>query len=283
MGGSRGEVLEAVLAVVTDGLLIGDRSGRVVAFSETAPALMGVSAQQLRDGAPPPGWQALHPNGEPLLPENSPGMRCLQTGQRQGPVVARLHLPDGTLRWIEVRAEPVRDADGAVDGVVVSMKDITELRRADEESRTNAARVEALLEESDHGVFEVDLTTGAIARSVRIYRMLGLEPAQLGPRVEDWFEYVHPDDLPTVQEHWARMRAGDLQEFDLEYRLRHSSGRWLWVRVRARAVRRGLKGEAQLVSGNTHDVTRRREAEEGLKVALERLVRLEAEVACPRR
>ncbi len=44
-------------------------------------------------------------------------------------------LPDGTHRWVTVRGEPLRAADGAIIGLRGTMQDITDRRRMDEQLR----------------------------------------------------------------------------------------------------------------------------------------------------
>lgn len=267
--------LRAVLALVTDGVVVRDRGGKVIAASKSAPALLALTDAQLSSEGTPPGWELRHEDGRVMERHELPGISTLQTGIASGPLRVRLHLPNGTLRHLVVHSEPIVDKAGALVGSVVSLRDVSDMRLADDERKTHAARAAAMLEDSDYGVFEVDLSQGSVARSLRIHRMLGIEPPELAGTVEAWLHFVHPGDLAALSDRWTRCKAGELSEFDMEYRVRHRSGRWIWVRALARTVRRTSSGQAQLVTGQLYDVTARREAEEALEAARQRITFLE--------
>ena len=94
-------------------------------------------------------------------------------------------------------------------------------------------------------------------------RILGYPPSAYLARPELWRDNTHPEDRPLVAEAWAVARA-DGEAFEFEYRVRHRSGRWLWIRDQALPVRdRG--GEIRAWQGVLHDLTARKEAEQALR------------------
>jgi len=83
-----------------------------------------------------------------------------------------------------------------------------------------------------------------------------------------WMERVHPDDRTAarraVEEHARRGVP-----FDLEYRLQHRDGRWLWLRDQAFVVRDD-DGTPLFSQGVMYDITDAKTAEERLREAEER-------------
>lgn len=78
---------------------------------------------------------------------------------------------------------------------------------------------------------------------------------------------VHPEDQPATESVY-RALFEEGADFDVEYRIRHKDGRWIWLRERAYS-RREEDGTSRAL-GVFHDITQRREAEEALRESEER-------------
>jgi PAS domain S-box-containing protein len=66
------------------------------------------------------------------------------------------------------------------------------------------------------------------------------------------------------------MLQGGPGVYDVEYRMRHEDGRWIWVHDRARVLARGVDGRARQVVGFVVDVTESRAHREALRISEER-------------
>ncbi|MGH2529811.1 MAG: PAS domain-containing protein [Actinomycetota bacterium] len=99
-------------------------------------------------------------------------------------------------------------------------------------------------------------------------RVFGYAPSAYLARPELWRDNTHPGDRSLVAEAWAAARANG-EVFEGEYRVRHRSGRWLWIRDEAVPVR-GRDGEIRAWQGVLHDITARKEAEQALRGAEEK-------------
>lgn len=133
-------------------------------------------------------------------------------------------------------------------------------------------RLEAALDAVGDGVWDVDLRTGRTHYSPGWARMLGYEQAEIGNTVEAALDLLHPEDREatgaTFEEHVRDERD---EEYLVECRMRHRSGRWVDVLSRGSVVR-DHNGEAVRFIGTHVDVTRtKREqarAEEAAAAAL---------------
>lgn len=72
-----------------------------------------------------------------------------------------------------------------------------------------------------------------------------------------WLQDLHPDDQQTLQTRWEESVASGT-EFQGEYRLRHHSGTYRWVLVRA-AARRNAEGEVTMWVGGGTDIHEQKE------------------------
>jgi len=106
--------------------------------------------------------------------------------------------------------------------------------------------------------------------------LLGYSPAQMrgmGDAVVRTI--VHPEDAPTVSEHYARIireSGGGVSE--LEYRIRSSAGRLYWLHT-WESVLADPDGRARFVLGVAQDVTARVAGEETLREAMQALLESE--------
>ena len=94
-------------------------------------------------------------------------------------------------------------------------------------------------------------------------RMLGLPDGTIGNSFEKYFSYVHPDDLPAVQEILSEGIRTLGKDKTAEYRLRKADGTTLWVRSKGSAY--SQPDGRVTVFGTTSDITERKQAEEALR------------------
>ncbi|HET8728676.1 MAG TPA: EAL domain-containing protein [Alphaproteobacteria bacterium] len=113
---------------------------------------------------------------------------------------------------------------------------------------------------ANDGLFDSDLASGETYFSPRMNEIVGLPENGLGDRLEAWSTLVHPEDQVVFSDAISAFLGTGGGAFDLEYRVRHVSGAYRWVRTRATAVR-DIQGRAVRAAGSTADITGQREAE----------------------
>jgi PAS domain S-box-containing protein len=236
--------------------------GSVEFLSERWCAYTGLRAEDAR-GA---NWLvAAHPDDLERL--KSYWVAILESGG-PGEIEVRLRRFDGRFRWFLIRAEPQRDASGAIAKWYGLNTDIEDRKHAEEELR----RSEALLAEaqrlSSTGSFSWFPEFQEINWSGEVYRIFELDPAEhltlerIGTR-------VHPDDVHLIDELVASARL----ELDVEYehRLLLPGGRVKYLHLIAHA-RRDSQNRVEYI-GAVQDVTERRLAEEALAKTRSELAR----------
>ncbi|ACY15780.1 PAS domain S-box protein [Haliangium ochraceum] len=200
-------------------------------------------------------------------------------GTRQLQVLEyRLRHRDGRYLHVEVHARDTVGADGVTrrNGVILNVhaRKQAEAELADRERRMRLA-VGAL----DAGVFAHAEPVGEeLYLSARWLGMLGLAPSALppAPRFYDWLqaELIHEDDVASFANARAAFVAGHTGKLDLELRLRHAEGHWMWGRMVADAVARDDEGRLLRLTGLLWDVTAAKEAERRLRESEENFRRL---------
>ncbi|MBJ7331182.1 MAG: EAL domain-containing protein [Solirubrobacteraceae bacterium] len=165
------------------------------------------------------------------------------------PVAGRDEL--GTLgRAFNRMSGELRDTHGELE------QQITELA-ASEERYALAQRG------ANDGLWDWDLEHDALYVSPRWAAMVGYEASELGPAPSEWFDRVHPDDLPRVEDQLRRHLDGDVAHFEAEFRIRHRNGHWLWVLARGVAIRDG-ETPPHRCAGSLTDISDRKAFEDQL-------------------
>lgn len=206
----------------------------------------------------PPGWtpkdakeaiEVAHPDDrEAILAEVQ---RAVETGET-AETIHRIVRPDGDVRWVHARIEPVTDASGEVVALHGTSQDITEL----EESQQRLLRAQEI---ADLGDWEHDLETDEMTWSPVMYELFDRDPAGGAPDFGAFLEQVHPADRDRLQDVFDRL-PGEEGPFEREFRIRTGEGdrRWLWARIE---VERDADGVPVRLVGTAQDVTDRKWAE----------------------
>ena len=117
-----------------------------------------------------------------------------------------------------------------------------------------ALRQRLALKGSSSGYWYWDLKADRIHFSDSWAEMLGLRREDVKADPEAWFGRVHPHHIPALKEDLNAHLYGETDRFQSQYRIRHRSGRYVWVLNRGVAVR-DSKGQPVAIAGSQIDVT----------------------------
>ncbi|WP_172834183.1 response regulator [Nitrospira japonica] len=130
-------------------------------------------------------------------------------------------------------------------------------------------------------LFVHDIQEGRnIYSNKRVDTILGYNSAEIRGMSGDVIDQiVHPDDLRTTREWFARFDGVEEGEaLEHEHRIRHVDGSYRWLLSRATAFERGPDGRVKQIIGVATDITERKQAQEEL-LARSRQQRLLFELA----
>jgi diguanylate cyclase (GGDEF)-like protein/PAS domain S-box-containing protein len=133
----------------------------------------------------------------------------------------------------------------------------------DEQFADLAERGELALAGANDGIWDFDLEKKTAYFSPRWKSMLGYGDGDDIEPLNDWQQFVHPEDLPRVHDALRDHLAGKEPLFESVHRLKHRDGVWLWVVSRAKA-RIDEQGRARRIVGVDLDVTERKLFEDAL-------------------
>ncbi|HET8645465.1 MAG TPA: diguanylate cyclase, partial [Vicinamibacteria bacterium] len=119
---------------------------------------------------------------------------------------------------------------------------------------------------ANDGIWDWDLRSGRVYYSPRWEAMLGLDAGALDGRPQDWLDRVHPEDQRLLKAVMDSHLSGDQPHLEVEHRMLHADGTYRWMLARGLAVC-DAEGRPYRLAGSQTDITRRKQAEEQLRLA----------------
>jgi PAS domain S-box-containing protein len=183
----------------------------------------------------------------------------------------RLIARDGRVVWIQDESVIVTDENGVPCFEQGVMLDITARKEAEQAVTEAEAKYRALVERIPAIVYigEYGEEGDWLYVSPQIERVLGYTPEEWLTHPHPMQSFTHPEDIAGVRDEEERA-YGRGDAFHAEYRIRSKDGRWVWILDEAAPVL-DESGRVLFMQGVMYDTTDRKQAEEELARALEKL------------
>jgi PAS domain S-box-containing protein len=188
---------------------------------------------------------------------------------RDSQIDLRVVFPDGTRVWHRGIIRAIRDQAGRVVRLRGVVQDITERKHAEDALRSTQLRLAVILEHlPDVVVYESD---GAhVAASDNILALTGFPADVFRSDRGAFLRLVHPDDLADAEKKIDRLfRCSNPETLNLQYRLRHRDGRYLWIEDRM--VCANAADEHPRILGVLIDITERKRSEQRQRLMMAEL------------
>ena len=170
----------------------------------------------------------------------------------------RLLRKDGQTIWVEANRAVVRDTDGATRLLVGTLRDVTEVRRAQEALRESEERFRGIFEVAPVSINDAALSGEIVDANPAMCAALGYAEDEL--RSLHLQDIIHPDDLAASLPQLERLRSGEIDGYSTVDRYRRKDGGVLWYDV-SRAVVRDNDGRPLQIVAVGRDITAQRQAE----------------------
>lgn len=131
---------------------------------------------------------------------------------------------------------------------------------------------------SGTGVWDRHVPSGEIHYSPGWKALIGYADDEIGNRIEDAYPRVHPDDIHYVQATISAHFEARTHAYEVEHRLRHKDGHYIWVCSRGKVIERDDTGRPLRMVGTTTDITALRGVSEQLRQNVELLTDLTNEI-----
>lgn len=146
-----------------------------------------------------------------------------------------------------------------------------------EKLKESEQSLQYVLQGSQLGFWDWNLETNEVKRNERWAEMLGYRLDDIEFTVNQWTDFIHPDDQAKAMKSIEDHLDGLTPMHRLEYRMRKKGGQYIWILDQAQAVKWNNEGKVIRMSGTHTDITDRKLAEEQIKHKNEELLKLNAE------
>jgi len=127
--------------------------------------------------------------------------------------------------------------------------------------QTDSASQQSLVDEPQFGSWQWDFARSAFSIDAPWCRAMGLDPCVGDDHLTRWMHGIHPDDVNEYRRRFEAIEVGNVDRFEVEYRIFAGDSRWLWVLQRGRTVEREPDGRARRVTGICLEIDERKRAE----------------------
>lgn len=141
-----------------------------------------------------------------------------------------------------------------------------ELDAANQALSKSEARLALALKASELGLWDWNLQTDEVHHT-QIQELFGLEPDQVTALLRHLKPRLHPEDLPALKRALVEHLKGRTEDYQIEYRVRHGDGHWVWIEDRGRAVERARNGRVIRMVGTRRDISVSKGLEEQRQLA----------------
>ena len=241
-----------IIATMSDGVIVFDAQDHVVDINRAALQIMGHSA-----------LDAIGQTSEQIF---STHPDLAERYRRTTEAYEEIVRGEGAARraW-DVQTVPVLDQHHQRVGQLMTLRDITDQKRAEQTRQENVTleQFRTVVANSPDAVLILDLTARKVMFLNRDefcgYAKSELETPELILRA------IHPDDLQLLKAYWLQYSAGRVDKTDtIECRLKKKDGEWEWIQGRATTLERQPQGAPKQILFTLTTITERKQTEEKL-------------------
>jgi PAS domain S-box-containing protein len=165
-------------------------------------------------------------------------------------------------------------------GIVALVHQLRRVEAGELALRQSEERYALAMEGANEGHWDWQIVPDRLYLSPKLRQLHGLPPDMPVETRAEWRASVplHPDDAPLLQAAEDAHLAGETQQYELEYRVRHPDGQWHWVHARGRCMR-DEHGEPVRFVGSAIDVSDSKQSQaekERLELQLRQAHKMEA-------
>lgn len=179
--------------------------------------------------------------------------------------ISIVHLLDGqmygtsTIGLSEDQSDPPRE----ILEFYASLSSVSLHRnRAEAQLMAERRRLADIIEGTRVGTWEWNVQTNAMQVNDRYLEMVGYTRKEMEPiDLSTWHRLIHPVDKIVSNRELDAVIAGEKSFYQVECRLKHKSGHWIWVMDQGKVVRWSSDGLPLLMSGTHLDITAKKEVE----------------------
>ena len=174
----------------------------------------------------------------------------------------RIQLRNGTIKYLRLVGEPIKNKDGLNTDLVGTIQDITEIKKLENEISFIKKNLEQAQRLAKIGSWEMNVRKEENFMSNEALRIFGITTGEFKGTFEDFMSRVHPEDRDII----IASMSGQLTEdpFELEFRVIRKDGTFRDV-FQVAEFKLDESGQMMRAYGTIQDITEKKEFERAIE------------------
>jgi len=164
-----------------------------------------------------------------------------------------IHYDNGSLYLL--RIVPYRTDYQAVDGILVTMVNITVIQKDRDKLITSNQRLQQALDMGHMAWWEIDLASNQVNMHEKKATMLGYTVSEFPTEMYEICKLIHPDDYEQTMQNMRDHLTGKKPVYETIYRIKAKNGSYKWYYDKGGVVKWDNNGKPEKVIGLVVDVT----------------------------
>jgi len=169
---------------------------------------------------------------------------------------------NGAVKWLSVTKAPTYDQSGQLTGLVGISRDVTHRMVMEAALRESEQRFRGAFAHAPVGIALIAFSRHILQVNRKLCDLLGYTESEL--LACTWMDITHPDDIATGEDLHCRLKAGEIDTFELEKRYLRKDGGTVWAQLTVSLVRDDAGVPLYNIS-QIQDISERRVIEERLR------------------
>jgi len=257
------------IEAIGDGVVLLSMDRKVISVNPALEEMGGYTKSELagKDAA-----ELIQKMIKPGDAEKILGLLGTMEGKVPTPIPATGVSKDGREVPIVFSVSFIKDSEGKPTAIVVTIKDITELKQVENKLRKSEASLIEAQRIAHIGNWDWDIINNELRWSDEIYRIFGLSPQEFDATYEAFLASVHPDDRELVKES-VNKALSENKPYSIDHRIVLPDGSERIVHEQAEVVFDETGRPIRMI-GTVQDITKRNRAKEALQLNESRLAAL---------
>ncbi|NJL94394.1 MAG: PAS domain S-box protein [Anaerolineae bacterium] len=184
-------------------------------------------------------------------------------------ITYRFRHKAGHYVWLETTSHMIREVGTpAVQEIIAVSRDVSERKATEESLKALSQRLALATLAGNIGVWDWNLRDDSLFWDERMLGIFGMPAQDFDGTIQTWQQVIHPEDGPTLHP-LVREAITNGQPFEGEFRAVRPDGQIRHIKAHG-LVLLGADGVAERMVGASMDITAVKEAEQTLRLALEK-------------
>ena len=185
--------------------------------------------------------------------------------QQQKQKEEEIQLTKGEKRiWMNIFMVPENDPDTRQQSVLIILKNINRYKSLEEKLSESEQRYKMAIEAADLGIWDFWVGTGKAFYSRKWKSILGYYPDELSDNITELENLLHPEDKDRMAHFISNFLNSESRMWDVEFRMKHKNGHYVWIRSRATAMR-DQNGKMVRIIGTHREISDEKKSESEFK------------------